>query len=66
VPFTLLLFISELLLLLGHRRLWKGGIEHNDISVSNLMYDKTKNGEGVLNDFDLAHVRGKARPSGTE
>ena len=30
------------------------------------MYDKTKNGEGVLNDFDLAHVRGTKRPSGTE
>jgi Fungal protein kinase len=68
VPITLLLFISELLLVLGHRRLWQVGIEHNDISVSNLMYDKTKNGEekGVLNDFDLAHVRGMTRPSGTE
>src|SRR5277367_4773944 len=58
--------ISELLLLLGHRYLWKGGIEHNDISVSNLMYDKANNCTGVLNDFDLAHVRGNDRPSGTE
>ena len=30
------------------------------------MYGKTKNGEGVLNNFDLAHMRGKTRPSGTE
>ena len=66
MPLALSLFIFELLLVLGHRHLWKGGIEHNDISVSNLMYDKTKNGAGVLNDFDLAHVRGEPRPSGME
>jgi Fungal protein kinase len=66
VSIRLSLFISELLLVLGHRFLWKGGIEHNDISVSNLMYDKANNDAGVLNDFDLAHVRGNRRPSGTE
>src|ERR1700733_166262 len=59
-------FISEFLLVLGHRYLWKCGIEHNDIIVSNLMYDKANNCTGVLNDFDLAHVRGNERPSGTE
>ena len=66
MPITLLLFISEPSLVLGHRYLWKGGIEHNNISVSNLMYDKDKNRVGVINDFDLAHVRGKERPSGIE
>jgi hypothetical protein len=66
VSITLPSFISELLLVLGHRYLWKGGIEHNDISVTNLMYDKAKNDAGVLNDFDLANVRGCERPSGTE
>ena len=65
MPTTLSPFISEHLLVSGHRYLWEGGIEHNDISVGNLMYDKTKNGEGVLNDFDLAHVNGNTRPSGT-
>ena len=54
------------MLVLGHRYLWKGGIEHNDISVGNLMYDKANNCTGVLNDFDLAHVRGHDRPSGME
>jgi Fungal protein kinase len=66
VPLTLSLYISELLLALGHLHLWKGGIEHNDISVSNLMYDRATNCAGVLNDFDLAHVRGMPRPSGME
>jgi serine/threonine protein kinase len=66
VPITLSSFISEFLLGLGHRYLWKCGIEHNDISVSNLMYDKANNCTGVLNDFDLAHVRGNDQPSGTE
>jgi hypothetical protein len=66
VPIPLSSFISELLLVLGHRHLWKGGIEHNDISVSNLMYDKRNNNAGILNDFDLALVDGEPRPSGTE
>ena len=30
------------------------------------MYDKANNCTGVLNDFDLAHVSGEERPSGTE
>ena len=36
---------------LAHYILWKGGIQHGDISVLNLMH---RNGTGVLNDFDLA------------
>jgi len=38
---------------LGHYILWKAGIQHGDISVSNLMH---RNGTGVLNDFDLARL----------
>jgi len=49
-----------------HYHLWHGGVEHNDISVSNLMYDKDNEDRGILNDFDLAHLRGGPRPSGTE
>jgi hypothetical protein len=41
-------------------------VEHNDISASNLMYDKLNGNRGVLNDFDLAHLKGHPRPSGTE
>jgi hypothetical protein len=51
---------------LGHYHLWHGGVEHNDISASNLMYDKDNEDRGILNDFDLAYVRGGPRPSGTE
>jgi hypothetical protein len=47
----------------GHRQLWANGIEHNDISVKNLMYDET-NKRGVLN--DLAHWTTQRRPTGTE
>jgi hypothetical protein len=50
----------------GHYYPWVGGVEHNDISVSNLMYDKVNGDRGVLNDYDLAHIRGRPRPSGTE
>jgi Fungal protein kinase len=39
---------------LGHRRLWENGVEHGDINVQSLMYDKSNN-SGVLNDFDLSH-----------
>jgi Fungal protein kinase len=49
----------------GHRHLWNGGVEHNDISVTNLMYDK-QTGCGVLNDYDLAHLHDSLRPSGLE
>lgn len=42
---------------LGHYLLWKIGIAHRDISISNLMCTK-RNGTvtGVLNDYDLAIV----------
>jgi hypothetical protein len=50
----------------GHYRLWIGGIEHGDVSVNNLMYDKLNGDCGVLNDFDLAHWTAKPRPSGSE
>ena len=52
--------------MLGHYHLWRGGVEHNDISKNNLMYDKVNEDRGILNDFDLAHLRGKPRPSGSE
>jgi hypothetical protein len=51
---------------LGHHHLWVGGIEHNDISVKNLMYDKLNEDHGILNDYDLAHLHGTPRPTGTE
>jgi hypothetical protein len=51
---------------LGHYQLWLGGVEHNDISVNNLMYDKLNEDRGILNDYDLAHLNGRPRPSGTE
>jgi len=54
------------LLVLGHRYLWKGSIEHNDISVSNLMYDKMNDDAGVLNNFYLANMRGSEWPGETE
>jgi hypothetical protein len=53
------------LAVLGHYHLWVGGVEHNDISVNNLMYDK-HNGRGVVNDFDLSHLHGLPRPSGNK
>ena len=52
--------------MVGHYHLWLGGVEHNDISATNLMYDKLNDDRGILNDFDLAHLRGEPRPSGTE
>ena len=30
------------------------------------MYDRLNEDRGILNDFDLAHLRGRPRPSGTE
>ncbi|KAF8881760.1 hypothetical protein BD779DRAFT_995636 [Infundibulicybe gibba] len=48
-----------------HLHLWRDGIRHCDISVSNLMYDKVHD-RGILNDFDLAQLRGRLPPSGTE
>ena len=52
-------------MLVGHYHLWHGGVVHNDISVSNLMYDKDNEDRGILNDFDLAHLSREPRPSGT-
>jgi hypothetical protein len=52
--------------MLGHYHLWVGGVEHNDISAKNLMYDKCNEDRGVLNDYDLSHLDGQPRPSGTE
>lgn len=39
-----------------HRRLWKAGLHHRDISNGNLLYRKGPNGEiyGVLNDWNLS------------
>ena len=30
------------------------------------MYDKLNGDRGILNDYDLAHIKGESRPSGTE
>ena len=50
-----LFFLTSSNSLLGLYLLWKIGIAHGDISLSNMMYYE-ENGElyGVLNDFDLA------------
>ena len=63
MPITSSSFISERLPVLGHRYLWKGGIEHNDTSVSNLMYDKANNDAGILKDFDLTHMSDPVGPN---
>lgn len=43
--------------LLGHYLLWRIGIVHGDISLSNLMYRQNRfDLVGMLNDFDLAAV----------
>ena len=52
--------------MLGHYYLSLGGVEHNDISEKNLMYDRFNEDRGILNDYDLAHLSGRPRPSGTE
>ena len=39
----------------GHYELWELGYEHTDPSLSNLMMDSQ--GRGILNDWDLCHVR---------
>ena len=65
MPSTLLLG-ANVIAVLGHRHLWVDGVEHNDISVKNLMYDKFNEDHGILNDYDLAHLEGNPRPSGTE
>ena len=60
-----MLIKNNTLAVLGHFYLWKGGVEHNDISVKNLMYDRLSD-RGVLNDYDLAHLDGETRPTDTE
>ncbi|KAH7891055.1 hypothetical protein F5I97DRAFT_1964440 [Phlebopus sp. FC_14] len=41
-----------------HLMLWQNGVYHRDVSPSNLMYYRDKDGNvvGVLNDFDLASL----------
>lgn len=41
-----------------HRRLWKAGIHHRDISDGNLMYRKGSDRQiyGALNDWDLSSL----------
>lgn len=51
--YTICLFEQSL----GHYALWKGGIEHGDISFLNLMWDPVLR-VGVLNDFDLVRIDG--------
>jgi hypothetical protein len=48
--------MSTNVLVPGHYRLWLNGIHHGDISLKNLMYGISKDGDpsGVVNDFDLA------------
>ncbi|GJJ09936.1 hypothetical protein Clacol_004160 [Clathrus columnatus] len=49
-----------------HHTLWEKGIEHRDISVSNLMYRIKDNvPKGVLNDFDLSRLRIDGKREGT-
>ncbi|GJJ09879.1 hypothetical protein Clacol_004103 [Clathrus columnatus] len=49
-----------------HHTLWEKGIEHCDISVSNLMYRiKDKVPKGVLNDFDLSRLSIGGKREGT-
>ncbi|KAJ6515151.1 hypothetical protein C8R47DRAFT_1090255 [Mycena vitilis] len=47
-----------------HYRLWHNGIEHGDISLSNLMYRKGPENTVVLNDFDLARNRDDSSQTG--
>ncbi|GJJ09927.1 hypothetical protein Clacol_004151 [Clathrus columnatus] len=49
-----------------HHTLWDKGIEHCDISVSNLMYRMKDNvPKGVLNDFDLSRLSIGGKREGT-
>jgi hypothetical protein len=49
----------------GHHQLCANGIEHNDISIKNLMYNET-NQCGILNNYNLAHLMSQPRPTSTE
>lgn len=46
-----------------HYALWKGGIEHGDISLRNLMWNPSLK-VGVLNDFDLTNIPGEDSKAG--
>ncbi|KAG0699202.1 hypothetical protein DFH29DRAFT_833949 [Suillus ampliporus] len=54
--------------ILCHFALWKGGVCHRDVSPSNMMYCKTKDGVlvGVLNDYDLSSLATTQGPLGNE
>ncbi|KAJ7592400.1 hypothetical protein C8J56DRAFT_1161612 [Mycena floridula] len=60
VPLTQLkgqeFLVAFLDILRCHFLLWRLGIEHGDISVSNLMYNE-RTQKGILNDWDLATYR---------
>ena len=59
-------YADDALAVLGHHCLWLSGVQHNDISVKNLMYDRREGNCGVLNDYNLAHLDGQPQPSGSE
>lgn len=50
---------------LGHYALWKGGIQHRDLSFSNLML-RTRDGVhfGVINDWDLSIIEDESKELG--
>lgn len=58
----------------GHQACWDLGVEHHDISFSNIMvrtsagWDKSQTGTqlGVLNDFDLAVLTDDTAPTGLQ
>ncbi|KAF8597081.1 hypothetical protein BDV93DRAFT_410280, partial [Ceratobasidium sp. AG-I] len=39
-----------------HYMLWQGGVEHRDLSPSNLMIRPSEEVVGVLNDWDLSFI----------
>ena len=66
--FECMWFVSSTICILtyvssGHYVLWKGGIEHGDISLRKLMWDPSLK-VGVLNDFDLTNISGEDSKGG--
>ncbi|KAK1218474.1 hypothetical protein PQX77_018800 [Marasmius sp. AFHP31] len=53
-------------LLFAHATLWLLGIEHGDISINNLYYERKADGsaQAKLCDYDLSHITGEERPAG--
>lgn len=53
----LVLSLPNMFLIIGHYLMWRSGIAHGDISLTNLMY-RIVDSElvGMLNDFDLAAI----------